>query len=138
MYLTVDTSFSFTKKANFAKCFFDICNDKFAQWCRKIMKFGHSKLIFYSKKHPNLSKLFFMKGNQFRTNFFFTFFVTKMTSNFWQQCAIAALEISKNILQNLIFLWKWSLYQLWNTQTTLSKSLGPLRWELETFGFLRT
>ena len=59
------------------------------------MKFGHSKLIFYSKKHPNLSKLFFMKGNQFRTNFFFTFFVTKMTSNFWQQCAIAALEISK-------------------------------------------
>ena len=31
MCLTVDTSFTFTKKSNVAKCFFDICNSEMAQ-----------------------------------------------------------------------------------------------------------
>ena len=69
MCRTVDTNFIFTKKSDVTKCFFDICNAD-GTVLSKIMKFGHSKSIFYVKKRLNLSKKNFIKEYQFRTTFF--------------------------------------------------------------------
>ena len=54
--LTVDTSFTFTKKSNAAKCFFDICTAEMAQSLSNLQKSESLKLIiliFYVKKLNN-------------------------------------------------------------------------------------
>ena len=45
MCLTVDTSSIFTKKSNFAKCFFDICNAEMAQCLSSLQKSEFLKFI---------------------------------------------------------------------------------------------
>ena len=59
MCLTVDTSLIFTKKSNFAKWFFDICNLEMAQWRQIVMKFGHSSQFSMSK---NVRIFLFLKN----------------------------------------------------------------------------
>jgi hypothetical protein len=62
MYLTVDTSFIFTKKSNIAKCVFYISNAEIAVLPRirchfsnkMILKLKLSQIVFYKKCGPTL------------------------------------------------------------------------------------